>query len=351
MTADGEVRIANACTNPDLFWALKGGGGGFGVVTRVTLRTHELPEFFGGVFATIKATSDDAFRRLIGRSSTSTREALFNPHWGEQIAFAGAACVTISMVFQGLAGRRRGGLAAVPRLGRRFAAGFRHRVGAADLRRCRRACFWDPSLLKLGIQASSSPTTARARRRAIFSGPATTSEAGAVWHGYHSAWLPASLLEADRRESLVDALFAAAQHWGVSLHFNKGLAGAPPEAIAAASDTAMNPAVVDAFALAIIGAADSPPIPAFPDTSRTRRPRRTQARRDRPAMNEFRKLRPASAPMCGRPTSSSRTGRTPSGATTMRGSARSRTNTIPAASSSSIMASAAKTGARTDLHG
>ena len=28
VTADGAVRIANACTNPDLFWALKGGGGG-----------------------------------------------------------------------------------------------------------------------------------------------------------------------------------------------------------------------------------------------------------------------------------------------------------------------------------
>ena len=37
VTADGDVRTANACTNADLFWALKGGGGGtFGVITRVT---------------------------------------------------------------------------------------------------------------------------------------------------------------------------------------------------------------------------------------------------------------------------------------------------------------------------
>ena len=44
VTADGMVRIANACTNPELFWGLKGGGGGsLGVVTRVTLKTHELP--------------------------------------------------------------------------------------------------------------------------------------------------------------------------------------------------------------------------------------------------------------------------------------------------------------------
>src|SRR5579871_5166428 len=68
VTADGSLRIANARQHPDLFWALKGGGGGtFGVVTRVTLRTHALPEFFGGVFASVQATSDAAFRQLIGR--------------------------------------------------------------------------------------------------------------------------------------------------------------------------------------------------------------------------------------------------------------------------------------------
>src|SRR6202012_6249107 len=59
VTADGAVRIANACTNPDLFWGLKGGGGGsLGVVTRMTLRARELPAYFGVVLATIDAASD-----------------------------------------------------------------------------------------------------------------------------------------------------------------------------------------------------------------------------------------------------------------------------------------------------
>ncbi|KAF7329138.1 FAD-binding domain protein [Mycena kentingensis (nom. inval.)] len=41
VTADGEHRTANACQNPDLFWALRGGGGSaFGVVTSVTYKTH-----------------------------------------------------------------------------------------------------------------------------------------------------------------------------------------------------------------------------------------------------------------------------------------------------------------------
>jgi hypothetical protein len=102
VTADGEVRIANACANPDLFWALKGGGGGFGVVTRVTLRTHALPEFFGGVFTTIKASSDEAYRRLISKIIEFYAQALFNPHWGEQLVFAPGRVLSIFMVLQGL---------------------------------------------------------------------------------------------------------------------------------------------------------------------------------------------------------------------------------------------------------
>src|SRR5215472_740359 len=60
-----------------------GGGGSLGVVTRLTLRTHSLPEFFGAVFATIKATSRGAFRQLIGKVIELYSKSLFNPHWGE----------------------------------------------------------------------------------------------------------------------------------------------------------------------------------------------------------------------------------------------------------------------------
>ena len=66
VTADGVVRMANPRSNPDLFWAIRGGGGGsFGVVTRLTLETHEAPKIGGGFEVTIKANSDESFRRLI----------------------------------------------------------------------------------------------------------------------------------------------------------------------------------------------------------------------------------------------------------------------------------------------
>ena len=103
VTADGKVRIANACTNPDLFWALKGGGGGtFGVVSKLTLRVRDLPELAGGANFTVKASSDDAYRRLIRHFVGFYRDALFNDHWGEQAHFSPDNKLEISMVHLGL---------------------------------------------------------------------------------------------------------------------------------------------------------------------------------------------------------------------------------------------------------
>ena len=73
---------------------------------------------------------------------------------------------------------------------------------------------------------------------------------------------------------------------GASLHVSKGLAGAPADAIAAARDTAMNPAVLDAFALVISGAEEPPAYPGIPVTTRSVS-RSSTRRRDRRAMAEM----------------------------------------------------------------
>jgi FAD/FMN-containing dehydrogenase len=291
VTADGDVKIANACTNPDLFWALKGGGGGFGVVTRVTLRTHALPEFMGGVFATIKASSEAAYRRLLSKIIEFYAQALFNPHWGEQLGFGPGGVLSIAMVLQGLDQQQaeatwRPFFDWVSASGQDFSIVSAPRVISEPARR-----FWDPAFLKQAPGLVISDDRPGAPDDNIF-WASNLGETGRVWHAYQSAWLPQSLLADDQRERFAAALFAAAKHRGVSLHFNKGLAGATAEAIATALDTAMNPAVVDAFALAISGAGGPPAYPDVPGHAPDAAVARSDAEAVTAAMNEIRKLVP-----------------------------------------------------------
>jgi FAD/FMN-containing dehydrogenase len=49
VTADGQLRTASATEHQDLFWALRGGGGNFGVVTSAVYRLHEVSHVLGGL--------------------------------------------------------------------------------------------------------------------------------------------------------------------------------------------------------------------------------------------------------------------------------------------------------------
>jgi FAD/FMN-containing dehydrogenase len=57
VTADGDLLRADAETHPDLFWAIRGGGGNFGVATRFRYRLHELGRIVGGMLF-LPATPD-----------------------------------------------------------------------------------------------------------------------------------------------------------------------------------------------------------------------------------------------------------------------------------------------------
>ena len=57
VTADGQLRRADAESNPDLFWALRGGGGNFGVVTRFKFRLQPVEQAYGGMLI-LPATAD-----------------------------------------------------------------------------------------------------------------------------------------------------------------------------------------------------------------------------------------------------------------------------------------------------
>lgn len=49
VTADSQIINANASSNRELFWALKGGSNNFGIVTRFDLKTHPAPQVYVGI--------------------------------------------------------------------------------------------------------------------------------------------------------------------------------------------------------------------------------------------------------------------------------------------------------------
>jgi hypothetical protein len=120
--------------------------------------------------------------------------------------------------------------------------------------------FWNPAVLGSVpgiIQADDRPGAPKGN----FFWASNADEVGEVLHAYQSTWLSQQLLAPGRQPALVDALVQASQAWQVTLHCNKGLAGAPTNVLAWTADTAMNPAVLDAFALVIAAANGSPAYP------------------------------------------------------------------------------------------
>jgi len=186
-------------------------------------------------------------------------DSLFNPHWGEQVMIGPDNSFDISMVCQGLDTSQilaawrpfhewvasQPDLTVTDKLGARAIPSAQH--------------MWD-------VEGNPAMTPDTRPGAPNYHGwwKGDQDQVGVFLHGYESLWLPAALLQKDRQAQLTNALFAASRYKIVRLHVNKGLAGAPDEAIATAKDTATNPAVTDAFTLVIIADGEAPAYPGMP---------------------------------------------------------------------------------------
>ncbi len=102
VTTDGQLVIASATENDDLFWGVRGGNGNFGVVTSLEYRLHEIgPVLAGGVLYPIeKAREVLQFFREFARScpdELSTQALTFEmPGLGPAVAIGGCYCGSIT---------------------------------------------------------------------------------------------------------------------------------------------------------------------------------------------------------------------------------------------------------------
>ena len=75
VTADGQIRTANAEENAELFWALRGGGGNFGVVTRFTFRLFDVgPQVTGGLILWDGARAAEVLAAYCDLTAAAPRE-------------------------------------------------------------------------------------------------------------------------------------------------------------------------------------------------------------------------------------------------------------------------------------
>jgi len=258
--ASGDVVVANEAQHADLFWALRGGGGGtFGVVTRLTMRTHPVPGTFSSVRGTIRASGDAEFRRLL-RELARFLPSLCNDRWGEQVTLSGDNSADFGMLAVDLADDE------ARAVWRPFLDWVDGQPGAftstVSITTVRFGALWDAGLRDQLWPGSVSHDARPGAPREQFWFATSQFEVSWYLHAYGSRWLPRRLF--DDPDALSDALFEASRPWLFQLHLNKALSGAAPEAVTRDRGTAINPAVFDAAALAITASWQQYAFPGVP---------------------------------------------------------------------------------------
>jgi hypothetical protein len=252
--ASGDIVVANEFQYSDLFWALKGGGGNFGVVTKMTYRLHTLPESTGYVNGIIKAKDDKAYKKLIAEFIGFYKKELNNELWGESVSFNSDNTLSIHLCYLGIDEAKAKDIFS-PFLDNlqadsekkfdidiNFIAVTPSKLWSYDVKRNDK---------NHSMTLDNRPNVAKDQ----FWWTSNSNQISMYWYTYQSRWLPIRLFEEDQKELLAETLFKASRHTksGLELHFNKGLANASSWAIESTKNTSINPKVLEAAGLIIIG--------------------------------------------------------------------------------------------------
>ena len=264
VTADGEVRIVNACNDPICSGRSRAAAAAASAWSPGSpCAPTSCRRSSARSAATIKAASDDAFRRLIAPLRRLLRREPAQSALGRAGHLRAGQHARDSMVLPG-PDRTQAEAIWQPFFDwvARVAGGFHVMTTARSDRRAGAALVG--RRVRQGNPADDHATTAPgARRRRLVGGRPGPGRACSCT-ATNRCGCPRRCCGRPSARPGRRAVRREPAPGRCELHFNKGLAGAPAEAIAAARDTATNPAVADAFALAIIADGEPPAYPGLP---------------------------------------------------------------------------------------
>lgn len=249
VTSEGNILTVNPYKNADLFWALKGGGGSFGVITKITLKTHPLPPYFGAVNMAVKSRSDKAFQKLLSQFFIFYKDSLLNPYWGENIRIKSDNTLEIAMTSHTLSQKQ------AEKIWGPFIEWIKKRAGDFEITANPHFVFvpaqkwWDYSYRSKYLPHSIVEDTRSNTPKGRFWWQGNDREVDVYLYGYDSAWLPEKLLRPNKLSSFISTLFQASRLNDIEIHFQKGLAGSPWATKELAKKTAINPIAIDSFGL------------------------------------------------------------------------------------------------------
>eukprot|EP00494_Astrolonche_serrata_P025019 UN25279 len=219
VNAKGEILTVNNKDNRDLFWALKGGGGGsWGVVLSTTYITRDMPTNAGGISGTFMGNNKDMTMKIYNKFFETFKKYLHNEHYGEQVTFVSNG-ISVNMHFVGKT------LAEVKADWNEFKT-FTETSGVTI---SQPLSFWEFGQDENGYVKFVPYGDALYDQYLRWWGESNVGEVSAWWINYVSRYVPVSGL--DDIQELSETIYNSASIFPFSIHFNKGQSGASDEAL------------------------------------------------------------------------------------------------------------------------
>lgn len=250
--ADGQIIIANPYQNADIFWAVRGGGGGtFGIITEMTLLTHPLPKYFALVRGEIHASSDKAYQDLVRHFLVFFKNQLNNEHWGENISFKGNK-IEWFLLSQGLSKKEiKNSWQPLKMLQQEHPGQYQM---AQTITMIKPSKMWDYHYMKAILPELVVKNNASSTNPQEYWWQPNSAEVSTFWYTYQSWWIPENLFSKNNLDKTAKTFADVSKIQPFAFHIQKGLSGASEDAISRTKETSTHPGVFKATGLVIMSA-------------------------------------------------------------------------------------------------